>query len=59
MFNLVHIFTIIYVLDLIMLLIWKLPNYLTIQKNLIRLRPVWRREASERTRVDFSYSSSH
>jgi hypothetical protein len=29
MFNLVHIFVMIYVLDLIMLLIWKLPNSLT------------------------------
>jgi hypothetical protein len=29
MFNLVHIFAMIYVLDLIMLLIWKLPNSLT------------------------------
>jgi hypothetical protein len=29
MFNLVHIFAMIYVLDLILLLIWKLPNSLT------------------------------
>jgi hypothetical protein len=29
MFNLVHIFAIIYVLDLIMLLLWKLSNSLT------------------------------
>jgi hypothetical protein len=39
MFNLVHIFAMIYVLDLIMLLIWKLPNYLTIQKPYNRSFP--------------------
>jgi hypothetical protein len=39
MFNLVHIFVMIYVLDLIMLLICKLPNSLTIQKPYNRSFP--------------------
>jgi hypothetical protein len=39
MFNLVHIFAMIYVLDLIMLLIWKLHNSLTAPRQMILTAP--------------------